>query len=313
MVGMGELELTARQTRRREYQFHHNIELNETKFQELSPDLEEGDKIVVRNLNNECSPACYGRVHKQPDFGNDEFGLGYTLRYALGVPEGESAQIEKLDANISDKQFSSRFADYIFGVRPVVCRVRMAVEPDPGFRVCRITEETRELLGIDYGDHVVLETPEGKARDVKALPLDGETKEIKNQQKRQNSDRYPSCFDILDIKEVRGTRIDVPEVFIDRDIRDDLGILDKDCEGVCQPVVIYRDTRTLFGRVFLDIAMPLIIAAAAAVIGLHTPTLGRVASVDMGTILLAKAGLLLFAVFIAIVAVWYRTRIVLLD
>lgn len=310
---MGKLELTARQTRRREYQFHHNVELNEANFRELDQELEEGDKVVVRNHNNEASPACYGRVHEQNDFGDGEFGLGYTLRYALGVPEGESVQIERLDPKIAKKGFLSRLADRVFGVRPVICRIRMAVEPDPGFRVCRITEETRELLGIDDGDHVVLETAEGRARDVKALPLDGKTREIKNVQKEQNEERYPSCFDVLDIEEVRGTRIDVPEVYIDHDIREDLGILDKKHEGVCQPVILYRDTRSLFGRVFLDIAMPFIIAAAAAVIGLDTSTLREVTNVDIGTILLAKAGLIIVAMAIAIVAIWYRTRIVLLD
>lgn len=310
---MNTLELVARQTRRREYQYHHNIELNETNFRQLGQDLKEGDKIVVRNTNNEAVPACYGRVHEQNDFEDDEFGLGYTLRYALGVPEGEAVQIERLDPQIDKKRLSSQFADYAFGIRPVICRIRMAVEPDPGFRVCRITEETRELLGIDYGDHVVLETAEGRARDIKALPLDGKTRDIKNAQKEQNPERYPSCFDVLDIKEVRGTEIDIPEAFIDRDIREDLGILDKKGEGVCQPVVVYRDTRALFGRIFLDIATPLIIAAAAAVIGLHTPTLNQVTNIDTGAILLAKAGLIILAMSVAIIAVWYRTRIVLLD
>lgn len=310
---MSRLQLTARQTRRREYQYHHNIELNRRNLRQLGSDLEEGDRLVVRNPNVEAAPACFGRVHIQEDFSDEEFGLGYTLRYALGVPEGDSVEIARSSSVVEDEDFISRVADHAFGVRPVICRVRMAVEPDPGFRVCRITEETQELLGIDEGDHVVIESAEGRARDVKALPLDGETRRIKDVQKDQNPDRYPSCFDILDISEVRNTEVDVPEIFIDRDIRQDLGINGKANSGVCQPVVVYRDTKALSGRVFLDIAMPLIVAAAAAVIGLDTATIREVTNVGLGTILLTKGGVIVVAMIIAVVAVWYRTRIVLLD
>lgn len=314
----GEIEVTACETQQRRFQYHHNIEVNRDNLQRIGDGLEQGDFVAVRNLESEVSAACYGRIDICNEFEDGQAGIGYTLRYAIGVPDGGLVRIEPVD--LPERGVIARISDRLFGVRRVICRVRMAVEPDPGFRVCRISEETRELLGISEGDHVVLESVAGRARDIKSLSLSGKTEEYKNQQKQENQERYPSCFDLLDIEEVRGTRIDVPPIYIDRDLRQELSIRNDEVEnpdsideGVCKPVVVYRDTTDLFGRIFLDIATPLIIAAAAAVIGLDTTTIQSTIGIGVWSVLLAKIGLLCVAILIALFAVWYRMRISLLD
>lgn len=312
------IEVTACETQQRRFQYHHNIEVNEENLKRIGNGIEKGDFVAVRNLDSEVSAACYGRIDICDEFDKGEAGVGYTLRYAIGVPDGGVVQIEPVD--LPKRGIIARISDRLFGVRRVICRVRMSVEPDPGFRVCRISEETRELLGIDEGDHVVIESVADRARDIKSLPVSGKTEEYKNQQKSENEERYPSCFDLLDIEEVRGTRIDVPPIYIDRDLRQELSLRDESTEdpnsideGVCKPVVIYRDTTNLFGRIFLDIATPLIIAAAAAVIGLNTATIQSAVGIGVSTVLWAKVGLLCLAIVIALFAVWYRMRISLLD
>jgi hypothetical protein len=312
------IEVTACETQQRKFQYHHNIEVSQENLEYIGEDTEKGDLVAVRNVENDGSAACYGRIDICEEFDNDQAGVGYTLRYAIGAPDGESVRIEPVD--LPERGLIARISDRLFGVRRVICRVRMAVEPDPGFRVCRVTEETRELLGIDEGDHVVVESVSGRARDIKSLPLSGNTEEYKNQQKRDNEERYPSCFELLDIEGVRGTQTDVPPVYIDRDLRQELQIRNEDAEepnsideGLCKPVVVYRDTTNLFGRIFLDIATPLIIAAAAAVIGLDTATIQSAVGASLKTILWAKVGLISVAILIALFAVWYRMRISLLD
>lgn len=318
MTGGGAIEAEACETRQRRFQYHHNIEVNEQNLDRIGDGVEEGDFVAVRNVESEVPAACYGRIDVCDEFEDEEVGVGYTLRYAIGVPDGDAVQVEPID--IPSRGLLAYLSDRLFGVRRVICRVRMAVEPDPGFSVCRITEETRELLGIDEGDHVVVESVSNRARDVKALPVSGATETLKEKQMGQNPDRYPSCFDVLDIEGVRGTTIDVPPIYIDRDLRQELGIRDEDSEtpgpveeGVCKPVVVYRDTTDLFGRIFLDIATPLIIAAAAAVIGLDTATIRSAIGVDVWTVLVTKVGLIAVAVLIALFAVWYRMRISLLE
>jgi len=312
------IEVTACETQQRRFQYHHNIEVNQENLSRIGDGLEQGDFVAVQNLENEVSAACYGRIDICEKFENNQAGIGYTLRYAIGAPDGGLVRITPVD--LPERGLIARISDRLFGVRRVICRVRMAVEPDPGFRVCRISEETRELLGIDKGDHVVLESVADRARDIKSLPLSGKTEEYKNQQKKENEDRYPSCFDLLDIEEVRGTRTDIPPIYIDRDVRQELSLRNEEVEdpnsideGVCKPIVVYRDTTDLFGRIFLNIATPLIIAAAAAVIGLDTTTIQSTIGIGIWSVLLAKIGLLCVAILIALFAVWYRMRISLLD
>lgn len=310
--------VTARQTQQRNFQYHHNIEVNEDSLNDIDENLDQGDFVAVENVENDLSAECYGRIDICDEFDDSEAGIGYTLRYAIGTPEGKDVRIKP--TQLSKRNLLQRFSDRIFGVRRVICRVRMAVEPDPGFRVCRISEETRELLGINEGDHVVLESSTNRVRDVKALPIEGTTEEVKKRQKNQNPERYPSCFDVIDIEEVRGTRVDIPSIYVDRDIREELEIRDdkgdnSDAinEGVCYPIVVYRDTSNLFGRIFLDIATPLIIAAAAAVIGLDTQSLSTALGLSLELVLMAKISILSLAVLVAIFTIWHRMRISLLD
>lgn len=314
------LELEARQTKDREFQYHHNIEVNSEQLDALG--VTEGEKLVVRNHRKSPHPACVGRVHLRDDLDDDAVGLGFTLRYATGTPEGETVRIETPPKAVAERSLRARISDRIFGKRPVICRVRMAVEPDPGFRVCRITDETKELLGIGYGDRIVVESATDRAQHIKALPQKGRPEEIKQQQKEDNPERYPSCFDEVNIEGVRGTKIDVPEIYVDRDLRSEAGVVDESVdpesrdatdEGVCQPVVVYRDTTTLFGRVFLEIATPLVIGAVVAAVGFETALLERALDFDPAIILLGKVALLLVALFIVVGAVWFKTRVVLLD
>ena len=283
----------------RKWQKDHNIQLHATDLATFDS-IEDGNFLRVSKTHRGRRIESFGKVQEaSTHVAPGQVGLGFNLRYAIGATTGDHVTIDHV--TMPDRKRRHRILDDVLKIRPVICRTRRAVFPDPGFKVCRITEETKELLGIDFGNRVVLESPSGRVRGVKALPIGEESQRLKRAQIESTDSQYPDCFEELSLETLRSAEVDIPPIFVDEGIRIDLHLETDAQGGVCQPIKIYRDTEDQFTRLLLDLSTPLIISGAAlAIIGFQS---------DIVRLTIVIAFLLLFIVF----SVIYKSRRVFLD
>lgn len=265
--------------------------------------VSEDDFLKITAPSHDVAPELYGRVQVRDDtFGAEladgEAGVAVTLRRALGVTVGDTVRLTTVGfEEIGPVQ---RTFNRLLKIRPAVCRVRKSVQPDVGHRVCRISEATRQVIGIEPGDRVVLQSAEGRVKNIKALPITDEQQRQLSDSVENAPERYPNCFDRLDLEQVSGAKEDVPDVYLSYSIRDELGLTTKDYSGRCQPIKIHRDTRDLFVRLLHDLTTPVVLGAVAVVIGF-----------DIGA--LSKAIVLIAALGVAVFSVAFQSRRVLLE
>ncbi len=295
--GVGAFEVI--KTSDRKWQKDHNIQLHAIDLVEFDA-IEAGDFLRVSKTHRGKRIESIGKVqvastHVAPG----QVGLGFNLRYAIGATTGDLITIDHV--TMPERKRRHRILDDVLKIRPVICRTRRAMFPDPGFKVCRITEETKELLGIDFGNRIVLESPSGRVRGVKALPIGEESQRLKREQIESTDSQYPDCFQELSLENLRSAEVDIPPNYVDEGIRIDLHLDRCAHGGVCQPIKIYRDTEDQFTRLLLDLSTPLILSGAAlAIIGFQS---------DIVRLTIVIAFLLLFIVF----SVIYKSRRVFLD
>lgn len=280
-----------------------DLQLRRETLNEYFPDVSEDEFLKITAPGHDIEPELYGRIQiRDSTFGeelaDDKAGVAITLRRALGVQIGDRIRLTTVgfDEVDSVQQTFNR----LLKIRPAVCRVRKAVQPDVGHRVCRISEATRQVIGIEPGDRVVLQSAEGRVKNIKALP-------ITDEQQRQLSDSianapetYPNCFERLDLEQVSGAKEDVPDIYVSYSIRDELGLATKEFSGKCQPIKVHRDTRDLFVRLLHDLTTPVVLGAVAVVIGFDISTF-------------SKAVVLIAALGVAVFSVAFQSRRVLLE
>lgn len=243
----------------------YQVQLPPERLNRIAPGASDGDLLTVSTTDGAL--AVHARAYRRDDLGTDEAGVDFSLRYALGITAkedveyGEGRRGDRVRVAPADERRRGRlygFFDWLLGVRTEVCRVRMAVHPDLENDVCRIPETTMDLLGIEKGDAVVIESTDGMVEGVKALTLDDEIRERKDHQRERDERRYPDCYEKLDLERIRATGEDLPEIFLDAEVRSALGLAGVGEEGVCHPVRVYRDTVNVFVRHLHTFAAPLV-------------------------------------------------------
>ncbi|AXG09754.1 hypothetical protein [Haloplanus rubicundus] len=291
----------------RDFQQEYITQLTEADFSEQFPETDEGEFLLIRSTRHP-SLEIHARVFVNDDLyemavddrsvseGDKLIGLDFTVRTALGVPsprdieysKAESAgEVEVESVSNPEGRWERRQLNDLLGVRPQVCRVRMGVFPDLEDKVCRLPSNTLEMIGVDEGDDITIESSRGEriVRGIKAFEIDRERRETKKAQIERDEDRYPQCADLLDLDRIRRTEVDLPELWIDEETRSRLGLDDTGTDGVCHPVRVYRDSWYLFQQQLHEFSIPLVIVLFAT--GFEVQ--GRVA-----TLLLWSAGVLLW-------------------
>lgn len=231
------------------------------------PNTGVGDSLLVRNPTCEVNPSITAEVRESEAISDNEAGVGVNIRYAIGA--GVGSTIEVSETSTPKNSIHRRVFDRIFNVRPVICRVKTAAVPDPGFQVARIDGDIEKFTGVEEGDRLVIESPNGSVI-TQALPISEEFEERK-QTEVQEVDSFPDCTSIVDTKSVGGASVDLPTIYVDYGTRSELG-LDKRADhtettaemdmvntGVCQPVRVYRDSWTFFLRLVNDITVPAVL------------------------------------------------------
>lgn len=265
----------------REFAREYIAQLNQQTLATLG-DVDEGDFLLIRNLEP-LETELHTRVRLNSDIPDDSIGLDFTLRTALGVPSEREVdygdaevvnQVEIEPVGNAEDQLRQRALNKALGVRPQVCRVRMGVFPDLEDKVCRLPRNTMELLGIEEGENVTVESTRGQriVRGLKAFEINEEREEKKERQKERDGERYLSCEDLLELNRIRHTEVDIPEIWLDEEARQRLGLQELCKNGVCQPVRVYRDTGFLLKRSLYQFAIPLVIVLVAT--GLEVEDVG---------------------------------------
>lgn len=309
MTGSEPVQFRVNPTSKRGFEKEYIVQLTEADLSEQFPKTDEEDFLLIRSTEHK-SLEIHARVFINDDLyqtasdnqhiSEDEklIGLDFTLRTALGVTSireiehGTAESIGEVEvepiANPEQRRRRRKLNNWL-GVRPQVCRVRMGVFPDLEDKVCRLPSNTLEMIGIDEGDDITIESPRGEqiVREIKAFEIDRERSETKARQKERDDDRYPQCEELLDLDRIRRTEVDLPEIWIDEETRRRLGLTDTDTKGVCHPVRVYRDSWYLFQQQLHEFSIPLVIVLFAT--GLEVQSLAA-------TLLLWGFGVLLWVI-----------------
>ena len=271
-------------TRDRNFELEYIVQLPEWELTERFPKTQEGDFLLIRN-NEPFQTEIHARVHINNEIEAGFIGLDFTLREALGVPSklevehGNAATIGEVKVESfqnPEGRWRRRILNRTLGIRPQVCRVRMGVFPDLEDKICRLPPPTMELLGVEEGDNVTIESTRGPdriVRGVKALAITDERRAKKEKQIERDEIRYPCCIDLLQLGRIRRTQVDIPEIWIDQEVRSKLGFHELEKNGVCQPVRVYRDSWDVMNRISLQLMFPLVFVLIAAGIEVQGPIL----------------------------------------
>lgn len=234
--------------------------------------VSEGDFLKVTNEIEDVELSTYGRVEPRTEeshnkgMDDDEIALGVDSRDAICVSAGEDTV--KLDrVGFSENAKLRKFLNKFIGVRAATGRTRKAISTDSGYRICRLREDVKQTIGIEWGDHIVIQSSEGRVRGIKALPLTDHQREITME--RQNSESYRSSIEETEIKNnLDPSSENLPKMHIAYATRQALNIHNKSYSGVHQPIKIHRDTRYVTYRILHNLTIPFLLTLIAALIGL---------------------------------------------
>jgi len=255
-------------TSNRNFSKEYIVQINNKVLHDRFPNVSEGEFLLVRSPGN-LQTEVHARVQVAEDLDSEHIGLDFTLRTALGAPSelevehGEAEEITQVEVESIENpedRLRRRYLNDSLGVRPQVCRVRMGVFPDLEDKVCRLPKNTMQMIGVEEGENVTIESTRGDRiiRGVKTFEIDEERRQTKKSQKIADESRYPPCEDLLGLARVRRTEVDIPEIWIDEESRTQLGIGSLPKSGVCQPVRVYRDTWYLFQQKLSQFTVPLV-------------------------------------------------------
>lgn len=254
-----------------EYIAQIDYPLNDELFKE-APDSK---FIKVRNINSDLRPEIHTKFKRVNEEFEGKIRLDFTLRYAIAATAETDLEYSEAEepnevviepATNPETKRCRRLLNSVIGVRPQICRVRMAVFPDLEDRICRIDESTMEIIGIESGDYICIESTEGIIRSVKAFTTNERIREKKEEQMEEYGDYYRDCKDDLNLDQLRKTGVDIPKIFIDEETRNDLKIDSRPNKGVCQPVRIYRDPIGVMTKSAYEISIPISLVLLAGVL-----------------------------------------------
>lgn len=241
------------------------------------PAVSEGEFLKLTAEHDDAMLEFYGRVEVRDDrfdepIGRDEIAVGIHCRRGLAVESGDVVTVGPgAFEPIGPRQ---RLMNRSLKFRPAACRVRKSLSPDSGYKVCRLQPEVKDLIGIEWGDRVVVQSANGRLRGVKALPVRDTLREKYRKREAEKPEWYPPAFTTTAMADRVGIVADLPTVYLGSSARDDLGLRDG---GTYQPVKIHRDTGDVFVRLFDKLAIPVVLGAATIVVAFDISTGAKIA------------------------------------
>ena len=211
-------------------------------------------RVVLEERNNKNSKKLE----------NDEIRMDQSLRNAVGIPfdfKKGNILVTVSPLRISFSQRVRYLISYILGRRYLFFRVCSANISDMEKRLCRITEDSFNLLGCEAGDRIIcesfgsLEENRFKLRFNKIKAYGCSEKMIEYREKNEKSDptRYPPAQNILGVKH------DIPRIFLDQEMRLKLRV------DLMDPIRARRDLGNLFFKQLIGFGVIFLLSALAIV------------------------------------------------
>ncbi len=215
--------------------------------------------------------------------------MDQKLRQALGIQPGDRVLVRRpTGAELRPREELTPLArafhwclQHTCGVQRQIMRVTKARFADMEIPICRIPASGFDVLGLEPGDRVVLESVTGilRRRAIEA------TDEILRE-RRETSSAFWDCHRELSLHRTASgnPKSDLPLIFIDFDARSALGV------KPCDPVYVYRDIAGLLWKQLRLLGITLVLSGAIVIVQLESLTLWQKVTVFAGTLLV---GLLL--------------------
>ena len=277
----------------------HDLQLSAETLEDLT-DGGEGQLLTLTADHGDFELEHYGRVECRDDrfadeLAPDEIGVGVHCRRGLGVDTGDRISVRACDLDALSPQ--RRLMNRLLKIRPASCRVRKTTSPDAGFKVCRLPDEVKDLIGIEWGDRVVIQSANARLHGMKALPIRDGLASKYERRIAKRPHRYPPPFPGTTIAERAGIIVDLPQVYLSAGAREELDLPDG---GSYQPVKVHRDTADVYIRLFVRLSLPIILGAATIIIGFDPSTPVKLITLVVG-------------VLVALIAIVLHARRVLLE
>ncbi|MFB6196500.1 MAG: hypothetical protein ABEI80_10040 [Haloplanus sp.] len=280
-----------------------DLQLTPTDLARLS-DVDEGDFLKLVAVHDDISLQAFGRVEARTEATHAEsledghIGVGALKRSGLSVTPGDTVTVTS--AELPTEAWRRRAFDRVLGVRPATCRIRKATGADTGHKVCRLPPAIKQVVGIEWGDRVILRSADGRVTGVKALPLTDRQDDRLAERRDDHTDVFYPRFREVPIGKTETVPDTLPPIYLSSSARRAMGLTEYGHDGVYQPVKVYRDTRDVFLRLFDSLTIPFLVAAV-----------GIVAGFEIGT--RAKLALLIGAFLLVVWSAIFRSRRILLE
>jgi hypothetical protein len=239
-----------------------------------------GDTLIVASTHNGRKFEAVARLSIVDEEPEDHIArIDQKLRVAIGVRKGDWIRLRK--ASNVGKLGLAKFWEKRIGTQPELMRVHRATFEDMEIPIARIPSSTFEVIGTEPGHFVSIQSTK-KATRVRAVPLSMEAWNQRVELMKYDKDYAPNPREVLSLDRVKGGGSignDIPPIFMDNDLRNELGITVSDC------VRVVRDVKDSFlSRLHLA-ALPLTFTAIGFAISLEIDTIIKIAIITAGMFL----------------------------
>ncbi len=204
--------------------------------------------------------------------------MDQKIRVAIGVRKGNWVHLRKA-SSVGGLRLAM-FWEKQIGTQPELMRVHRATFEDMEVPIARIPSSTFEVIGTDPGHFVSIQSTHKVAR-VRAIPLSIEAWNQRVKLIKGENKRYPNPSKVLGLDKLGGGTIgnDIPPIFMDNDLRNELEV------NPCDSVRVVRDVKDSFFSKLHFAALPLNFTLIGFAISLDIDTIAKVGIISVGMLI----------------------------
>lgn len=233
------------------------------------------DTLVLASVHNGCEFRVMARLNNAAEEPADHvIRIDQKLRIAIGVQIGDWIRVRKMSR--AEKPRLAKIWERQIGTQPELMRVYRATFEDMEIPIARIPASIFDVIGTEPGRFVSIQSIHRIARvRATALSLEAWTQRMKLIKFEQGE--HPNPRKVLCLDRLKGASIgnDIPPIFIDLDMRNELGV------KLCDCVRVVRDVRdSYFSRIHIA-ALPLMFALIGVAMSFNINKFGKIAIITV--------------------------------
>ncbi|MEM9000398.1 MAG: hypothetical protein AAGB24_09040 [Bacteroidota bacterium] len=222
---------------------------------------------------------------ERDEIGDNVINMDMKYRCALSLSKGEQVLVKPIretdNVYIKNKTtFFRHILNKILGAQTNIVRVNRTTYNDMEVDICRITKESMNIIGVEHGDFVIIESAYGRAR-VRALEMTDFIINEMNERRKFNKNADFDCGEILDVKGVEENLADLRPILIDFDLRLKLQV------NQCAPIQIRRSLLHEVRKKLHFVSTPIVLTILSSVVSFnYFDELGKTLILVIGGIIL---------------------------